>query len=336
MRPRSNLVGPHVRNSVEESFVGKPSPDSGAPVSPRSSRRESSVAPRPGNGHGVHHEHDENTRQVSARQVCIHEYHERSASCPTLHLKSPTPTPSRNIGILDMHKGNYYNSGSFHEQSVTGAHGSSPPTPKTLQNGIRKKLEDPSMHVNKQRLEVRTSYTNTVVSGWVSSPRSEPKPTVPTTWGVATTAATFRTNLCGPQETRLSNKSLSDLTSPTTETWKQVPKDSSSCALNYHNNNNNNHNYPRAEAMGVSRGGTNDTGHGDSNAMDDYESDRQPSQTPRASMASSTTSSETTNTRISDNGSVTKRRSISAPKREYRCTKKDGCDAVFSCNSLRK
>ncbi|RPB19362.1 hypothetical protein L211DRAFT_637918 [Terfezia boudieri ATCC MYA-4762] len=331
MWPRNRVVGPH---NVEESFFNKPSLDSGAPVSPRSLRKETCpVAPRPGNG--VYYEHDENARQVPTRLVCIPEHHERSASCPTLHLTNPTPIPSRDIRRSNMHNGNYYNSGSFHEQSVAEAHGSSPQTPKTLQNVIRKNLEDPSMHVNKQRVEVKTSYTNDVVFGWMSSPSRELKSAVPTAWG-AITIPTSHAIHYGSQETMLSNKSISDLTSTAAETRKQVPRESSSpYADNYHHNNsNNNHNYPRPEIIGASGGRTNHTGHGDSNVMDDYESDRQPSQIPRAS--SSTTSSDTTNTRISDSGSVTKRRSISAPKREYRCTKKDGCDAVFSCNSLRK
>ncbi|KAF8455752.1 hypothetical protein BGX38DRAFT_145529 [Terfezia claveryi] len=330
MWPRNRVVGPH---NVEESFFNKPSLDSGAPVSPRNLTKETCpVAPRPGNG--TYYEHDENARQVPTKLVCIPEHHERSASCPTLHLTNPTPIPSRDIRRSNVHNGNYYNSGSFHEQSMAEAHGSSPHTPKTLQNAIRKYLENPSMYGEKQSVGVKTSYTNDVVLGRMSSPRREPKSAVPTTWDAITIPTTSHAIHYGSQETRLSNKSISDLTSTAAGTWQQVPRQSSSPYTENFYHNNNNHNYPRPETIGASGGHSNHTGHGDSNVMDDYESDRQPSQIPRAS--SSTTSSETTNTRISDSGSVTKRRSISAPKREYRCTKKDGCDAVFSCNSLRK
>lgn len=51
--------------------------------------------------------------------------------------------------------------------------------------------------------------------------------------------------------------------------------------------------------------------------------------------ASSIISSKTT-PRVSENGGVTKRRSISAQKSQFQCTILKECEAVFSCNSLRK
>lgn len=56
---------------------------------------------------------------------------------------------------------------------------------------------------------------------------------------------------------------------------------------------------------------------------------------PHQARANSAISSKTT-TRVSDNGGVTKRRSMSMPKSQFQCTILKDCDAVFTCNSLRK
>jgi len=312
----TSQVADHM-GKVDKIFARSPSPGSGALISLHRSRK-ASCSITPGLEGGTHHEHNENARQVSAGLIYAPEHHERSASCPTLHLTSSTLISPRNTSIPN---GNY--SSTSHERPLTGARGSSPQTPKALQSGICKNLEDPSMNANRQRVEAWASHKDVVLGS---------KPTVPTTWDAATTP-TSHASLHGPQETRLSNKSPSDLTSTAAGAWKQILRDSPPpYAANYYHNTNtsSSHKYPRPETIGASRGST---CAGDSNAMDDYESDRQPSQTPRASMASSTTSSEATNTRMSDSG---KRRSIGAPKREYRCTKQHGCDAIFTCNSLRK
>lgn len=305
--------------------VNKPSPGTVNSVLP--GRKEAGS----GAANGAHNLNNENLRRASTRLVCIPEYHERSYSCPTLHtansaLRSPgdAPTFSRNTPISNQPANQHLSS--LPHESTTGAHSTSAQISSSLLN-MSYKDADHHMHMISESNKVKTNHANDVVMGWMSSPRGDSK-----TATITAPIASFA-NHSGSQNTRDSSKALSELTSQLAENWKRVSTESSSHGASHYPNHNNS-NMENMAASGASR--TADVGHEESNAMEEYEYDRHPSQTARASLASSTTSSETTTTRMSDSGSVTKRRSISAPKREYRCTKKDGCDAVFSCNSLRK
>lgn len=273
-----------------------------------------------------------NRRRISStRLICIPDHHERSASCPTLYTTGPVPQGAGDSSILprntvtsNTHNGNHYPSALPQESSISGAHGSSPRISKDVPNGKWADRGDYYMHVKNHGNEARASNTNDVL-GWMSSPSRSVSKSAATTTPIASPTAHDIS-----QEVRGSNKPLQDLTPSMGRNWKHVPEDRSSPYETSHFNNHRNY-----SMGGLTENRASETRE-EAHVMEDYEYDQHPSQASRPSMASSTASSDTNTRRMSDSGGVTKRRSISAPKREYRCTKKAGCDAVFSCNSLRK
>ncbi|KAF8446962.1 hypothetical protein BDZ91DRAFT_132190 [Kalaharituber pfeilii] len=310
---RNQVSASNHRDSTDGPRGLKRSSAAGSASSP--GRKDSSGPPPAGNGIINENSHAESRRRASAGTVSAPEFHERSASCPSLlqHIGMPVAqcpgdlqTPSRSTAAGGAQNSQYHNLPGMEHDPVPGGLTPSP------QTNVR---FPPPASANQRSVDgcntynhsngVRSNSTGDVLA-WMSSPRSDSKST--------TSGHTMGTNQPLP-ETGDSDTIPSELLTPTSRIWKGHPNSSSPpYGINNHINDNDSNSNMRNM---------------------DYEYVQQ-SPTPGASMASSTTSSETTTTRISDGGSVPKRRSISAAKREYRCTKKEGCDAVFTCNSLRK